>query len=142
MELGRSWRCSTSPAVHDCDMAAFPKPAESSLPSVEVVPLVAVTGKQVTPSFSPDGNQVASGIPRAEHWRNLHNTRRRGEVPATDKRSGRLLSDVVTGWSTDRFYSLLRQRTYHLHHSSSRRYRAQVIHRARQSLAVWLGLVP
>ena len=35
------------------------KPAESSLPSVEVVPLVAVQGEQVTPAFSPDGNQVA-----------------------------------------------------------------------------------
>jgi eukaryotic-like serine/threonine-protein kinase len=35
------------------------KPAEAALPSVEVVPLVALQGKQSTPAFSPDGNQVA-----------------------------------------------------------------------------------
>ncbi len=35
------------------------KPAESPLPSVEVVPLVSLQGKQSTPAFSPDGNQVA-----------------------------------------------------------------------------------
>jgi Tol biopolymer transport system component/predicted Ser/Thr protein kinase len=34
-------------------------PAESVLPAVEVVPLVALQGKQATPAFSPDGNQVA-----------------------------------------------------------------------------------
>ena len=35
------------------------KPAESRLPSVEVVPLVAPHGMQAAPAFSPDGNQVA-----------------------------------------------------------------------------------
>jgi serine/threonine protein kinase/Tol biopolymer transport system component len=35
------------------------KPSESPLPSVEVVPLVSLQGKQTTPAFSPDGNQVA-----------------------------------------------------------------------------------
>jgi Tol biopolymer transport system component len=35
------------------------KPAEARLPSIEVVPLVALHGMQDTPAFSPDGNQVA-----------------------------------------------------------------------------------
>jgi Tol biopolymer transport system component len=35
------------------------KPAESRLPPVEIVPLVAVRGMQGDPAFSPDGNQVA-----------------------------------------------------------------------------------
>jgi DNA-binding winged helix-turn-helix (wHTH) protein len=35
------------------------KPAEARLPSIEVVPLVAVHGMQGFPAFSPDGNQVA-----------------------------------------------------------------------------------
>jgi serine/threonine protein kinase/Tol biopolymer transport system component len=35
------------------------KSAGSPLSSVEVVPLVAMQGKQATPAFSPDGNQVA-----------------------------------------------------------------------------------
>jgi Tol biopolymer transport system component/DNA-binding winged helix-turn-helix (wHTH) protein len=35
------------------------KPSESRLPSIEVVPLVALHGMQGSPAFSPDGNQVA-----------------------------------------------------------------------------------
>jgi Tol biopolymer transport system component/DNA-binding winged helix-turn-helix (wHTH) protein len=35
------------------------KPAESRLPSIEIVPLVALHGMQGAPAFSPDGNQVA-----------------------------------------------------------------------------------
>lgn len=38
---------------------SFRKPAQPSLPPVEVVPLVALRGSQAEPAFSPDGNQVA-----------------------------------------------------------------------------------
>src|SRR5437868_6649890 len=34
-------------------------PADTSLPPVEVVPLVGLPGYEVRPAFSPDGNQVA-----------------------------------------------------------------------------------
>ncbi|MGB9515181.1 MAG: protein kinase [Candidatus Acidiferrum sp.] len=34
-------------------------PADAALPAVEVVPLVALQGKQTAPVFAPDGNQVA-----------------------------------------------------------------------------------
>lgn len=37
----------------------FSRKTAVSMPSVEVVPLVAVQGKQAFPAFSPDGNQVA-----------------------------------------------------------------------------------
>src|SRR5207244_1745628 len=37
----------------------YGKTAEARLPSIEVVPLVGLRGFQVTPAFSPDGNQVA-----------------------------------------------------------------------------------
>ena len=39
--------------------AYYRKTAEKPLPSMEVVPLVGLRGFQVTPAFSPDGNQVA-----------------------------------------------------------------------------------
>jgi len=39
--------------------ALYRKRAEGPLPSIEVVPLVGLRGFQVTPAFSPDGNQVA-----------------------------------------------------------------------------------
>jgi Tol biopolymer transport system component/DNA-binding winged helix-turn-helix (wHTH) protein len=35
------------------------KPAEPPLPALEVVPLVAMPGREYLPTFSPDGNQVA-----------------------------------------------------------------------------------
>src|ERR1700682_476249 len=37
----------------------YGKTAEARLPSIEVMPLVGLRGFQVTPAFSPDGNQVA-----------------------------------------------------------------------------------
>jgi eukaryotic-like serine/threonine-protein kinase len=37
-------------------------PAKSSLPPVEVTPLVAMQGKQVTPAFSRDGKQIAFAV--------------------------------------------------------------------------------
>src|SRR3984893_8946953 len=40
-------------------LALYRKRAEGPLPSIEVVPLVGLRGFQVTPAFSPDGNQVA-----------------------------------------------------------------------------------
>jgi eukaryotic-like serine/threonine-protein kinase len=43
------------------------KPAKSSLPSVEVTPLVAMQGKQVTPAFSPDGDEVAFVVEEGQH---------------------------------------------------------------------------
>ena len=39
--------------------AYYRKTAEKPLPSMEMVPLVGLRGFQVTPAFSPDGNQVA-----------------------------------------------------------------------------------
>jgi serine/threonine protein kinase len=37
-------------------------PGKSSLPPVEVTPLLAMQGKQVTPAFSPDGKQIAFAV--------------------------------------------------------------------------------
>ena len=43
------------------------KPAELAAPSLEAVPLVAMLGKQETPAFSPDGNQVAFAVSEGQH---------------------------------------------------------------------------
>ena len=74
------------------------KPAESSLPSVEVVPLVAVQGKQVTPAFSPDGNQVAFAGSQGPNTGGIYTTLVGGE------KSLRLTSDpgdCCPTWSPD-----------------------------------------
>jgi serine/threonine protein kinase/Tol biopolymer transport system component len=60
---GRAWLISAVAAA--ILLSAFAiwrlirRPAESPLPAMEVVPLVSLQGKQSTPAFSPDGNQVA-----------------------------------------------------------------------------------
>jgi DNA-binding winged helix-turn-helix (wHTH) protein len=47
----------------------YRKTAETRLPSIEVMPLVGLRGFQVTPAFSPDGNQVAfRNSDGAPHW--------------------------------------------------------------------------
>jgi Tol biopolymer transport system component len=63
LKTGRAWLVSGVAAL--ILLSAFGiwrlvrKSVESPLPSVEVVPLVSLQGKQSTPAFSPDGNQVA-----------------------------------------------------------------------------------
>ena len=43
------------------------KPAEPSLYPIEAIPLVSMLGKQETPAFSPDGNQVAFAVSEGQH---------------------------------------------------------------------------
>ena len=74
------------------------KPAESSPPSVEVVPLVAVQGKQGSPAFSPDGNQVAFAGSQGPNTEGIYTTLVGGE------KSLRLTSnpgDCCPTWSPD-----------------------------------------
>ena len=63
LRSGRAWMVSGVAALALVSALGiwrlFRKPLESPLPAVEVVPLVSLQGKQSTPAFSPDGNQVA-----------------------------------------------------------------------------------
>ena len=77
---------------------------EAPLPPIEVVPLVGLPGFESEPAFSPDGNQVAFSISRAGKFRDLHDDGRGREVAAPNKQFWRLLSGVVTGWPTGRFF--------------------------------------
>ena len=74
------------------------KPAESPLSSVEVVPLVAMQGKQATPAFSPDGNQVAFTEHEGQEGAGIYTTLIGGEKPLrlTDNPG-----DCCPTWSPD-----------------------------------------
>ncbi len=73
------------------------RPAEPSSFAVEVVPLISMEGKQRTPSFSPDGNQVAFRVYGGPHP-GIYTTLIGGEKPL------QLTSnpmDVYPTWSPD-----------------------------------------
>jgi Tol biopolymer transport system component/DNA-binding winged helix-turn-helix (wHTH) protein len=74
------------------------KPAESPLPSVEVVPLIALQGNQGMPAFSPDGNQVAFAEYEGQHSLGIYTTLIGGEKPLrlTDNPG-----DLYPTWSPD-----------------------------------------
>jgi serine/threonine protein kinase len=80
------------------------KPTESTLPPVEVVPLVSLPGKQDTPAFSPDGNQVAFAFAigdfaiRGQQGPGIYTTLIGGEKPLrlTDNQG-----DCCPTWSPD-----------------------------------------
>jgi Tol biopolymer transport system component len=74
------------------------KPAESPLSSVDVVPLVAMQGKQSSPAFSPDGNQVAFAVTGGQQGPGLYTTLIGGEKPLrlTDNPG-----DCCPTWSPD-----------------------------------------
>ena len=74
------------------------KTAEKPLPSMEVVPLVGLRGFQVTPAFSPDGNQVAFRDSDGAHNTGIYTTMVGGG------KSLRLTSDpgdCCPAWSPD-----------------------------------------
>jgi roadblock/LC7 domain-containing protein len=48
--------------------------AESPLPPLEVMPLVAFEGKQASPTFSPDGNRVAFVGDKGEKGAGIYTT--------------------------------------------------------------------
>ena len=74
------------------------KPAESPLSSFEVVPLVAMQGKQATPAFSPDGNQVAFAEYEGQKGAGIYTTLIGGEksLQLTDNPG-----DCCPTWSPD-----------------------------------------
>jgi serine/threonine protein kinase/Tol biopolymer transport system component len=74
------------------------KPAESPLSSVDVVPLVAMQGKQSSPAFSPDGNQVAFAVTGGQQGPGVYTTLIGGEKPLrlTDNPG-----DCCPTWSPD-----------------------------------------
>jgi Tol biopolymer transport system component len=74
------------------------KPAEAALPSVEVVPLVALQGKQTTPVFSPDGNQVAFGGYEGQQGAGIYLTLVGGEKSL---RLTNNVDDCCPTWSPD-----------------------------------------
>jgi Tol biopolymer transport system component/DNA-binding winged helix-turn-helix (wHTH) protein len=79
--------------------ALYRKTAEGSLSSIEVVPLVGLRGFQVTPAFSPDGNQVAFRNGDGAHNTGIYTALVGGE------KSLRLSSDpgdCCPAWSPDR----------------------------------------
>jgi len=59
--------------------AYYRKTVEKPLPSMEVVPLVGLRGFQVTPAFSPDGNQVAFRDSDGAHNTGIYTTMVGGE---------------------------------------------------------------
>jgi Tol biopolymer transport system component/DNA-binding winged helix-turn-helix (wHTH) protein len=61
LALTVSFELHRSPKLTDKDAV------ESPVSSVEAVPLVALRGKQETPAFSPDGNQVAFAVYEGHH---------------------------------------------------------------------------
>jgi Tol biopolymer transport system component/DNA-binding winged helix-turn-helix (wHTH) protein len=76
----------------------FGKTAETRLPSIEVMPLVGLRGFQVTPAFSPDGNQVAFRNSDGAHHTGIYTALVGGE------KSLRLTSDsgdCCPTWSPD-----------------------------------------
>src|SRR5437660_3163772 len=76
----------------------YGKTAETRLPSIEVVPLVGLHGFQVTPAFSPDGNQVAFRNSDGAHHTGIYTALVGGE------KSLRLTSDsgdCCPTWSPD-----------------------------------------
>ena len=78
--------------------AYYRKTAEKPLPSMEVVPLVGLRGFQVTPAFSPDGNQVAFRDSDGAHNTGIYTTMVGGG------KSLRLTSDpgdCCPAWSPD-----------------------------------------
>jgi serine/threonine protein kinase/Tol biopolymer transport system component len=72
--------------------------AESPMPLVEVMPLVALQGKQTSPAFSPDGNQVAFVGYEGQQGAGIYTTLIGGEKPLrlTDNPS-----DCCPTWSPD-----------------------------------------
>jgi Tol biopolymer transport system component/DNA-binding winged helix-turn-helix (wHTH) protein len=76
----------------------FPKSAESLLPALEVIPLVDLKGMQITPAFSPDGNQVAFAEFGQPNTSGIYTTLIGGEKPLrlTDNPG-----DCCPTWSPD-----------------------------------------
>ncbi|HEV2731612.1 MAG TPA: protein kinase, partial [Terriglobales bacterium] len=74
------------------------KPAESPLPPVEAVPLVALQGRQDMPAFSPDGNQVAFVELEGRQGSGLYTTLIGGEKPL---RLTHNPLDCCSTWSPD-----------------------------------------
>jgi len=72
--------------------------AASALPAVEVMPLVAFEGKQATPAFSPDGNQVAFVGYGGQQGPGIYTTLVGGEKPL---RLTNNPSDCCPTWSPD-----------------------------------------
>lgn len=79
----------------------FREPAESPRPVLEVVPLVALQGKQDMPAFSPDGNQVAFAAFNGPQVSGIYTALVGGEKPLrlTDN-----LNDCCPTWSPDGRY--------------------------------------
>lgn len=78
--------------------AYYRKTAERPLPSMEVVPLVGLRGFQVTPAFSPDGNQVAFRDSDGAHNTGIYTTMVGGEKSL---RLTRDPGDCCPTWSPD-----------------------------------------
>jgi len=73
------------------------KHGKSALPSIEVVPLLALHGMQGLPAFSPDGNQVAFGEYEGEDGAIYTRSHRRWQTVAADGEIRCLLPDMVPG---------------------------------------------
>ena len=74
------------------------KPAEPPLPALEVVPLVAMPGREYLPTFSPDGNQVAFTYVGEPNTVGIYVTLVDGEKPL---RLTNNAGDSYASWSPD-----------------------------------------
>jgi Tol biopolymer transport system component/DNA-binding winged helix-turn-helix (wHTH) protein len=79
--------------------ALYRKTAEGPLSSIEVVPLAGLRGFQVTPAFSPDGNQVAFRNGDGAHNTGIYTTLVGGEKSLL--RLSRDPADCCPTWSPD-----------------------------------------
>ncbi len=79
--------------------ALYRKTAEGPLSSIEVVPLAGLRGFQVTPAFSPDGNQVAFRNGDGAHNTGIYPTLVGGEKSLL--RLSRDPADCCPTWSPD-----------------------------------------
>src|SRR6267154_3284596 len=79
--------------------ALYRKTAEGSLSSIEVAPLVGLGGFQVTPAFSPDGNQVAFLSGNGAHNTGIYTALVGGEKSLL--RLSRDPGDCCPAWSPD-----------------------------------------
>lgn len=99
--------------------------ADSRRPSLEVVPVVAVEGKQASPALSPDGNQVAFTQYDGEEGLGIYTT-----IIGSDKvlRLTNNPGDCCPTWSPDNrtiaFIRYSTERNKHLFCFRHRRYRA------------------